>query len=175
MEVHVLQAEGAVSGMVSGIFRKFGSIDFNRRHDVEKCIRLVCEKLRVFSYAQYTVEFCVKFPFLWCSQVKIEVGIEEKYMCKNVSKQTRVLITMRARRPCFSIDLDRTVNMLGLCDPSNLLLVLSPRSDALLSNYFEDLLNVYWKIYYPQRCIQTLKINAYFPLNSLHNAVISNC
>jgi len=37
-------------------------------------------------------------------------------------------------------DLDLTVNMLGLCDPSNLLFVLSARSDALFSNYFEDLL-----------------------------------
>jgi len=39
-------------------------------------------------------------------------------------------------------DLDLTVNMLGLCDPSNLLFVLSARSDALFSNYFEDLLSV---------------------------------
>jgi len=38
-------------------------------------------------------------------------------------------------------DLDLTVNMLGLCDPSNLLFVLSARSDALFSNYFEDLLS----------------------------------
>jgi len=26
--------------------------------------QLVCEKLAVFPYARYTVEFCVKFPFL---------------------------------------------------------------------------------------------------------------
>jgi len=39
-------------------------------------------------------------------------------------------------------DLDLTVNMLGLCDPSNLLFVLSARSDALFSNYFEDLLSI---------------------------------
>ena len=26
--------------------------------------RLVCEKLAVFPYARYTVEFCMKFPFL---------------------------------------------------------------------------------------------------------------
>jgi len=40
-------------------------------------------------------------------------------------------------------DLDLIVNMLGLCDPSNLLFEYSfypPRSDALFSNYFEDLL-----------------------------------
>jgi len=41
-------------------------------------------------------------------------------------------------------DLDLTVNMLGLCDPSNLLFVLSARSDALFSNYFEDLLQNIW-------------------------------
>jgi len=29
MEVHVPQGEGAVSGMVSGIFPNFGSIDLN--------------------------------------------------------------------------------------------------------------------------------------------------
>jgi len=58
---------------------------------------------------------------------KIEVGIEEKFICKNVSKQTQhANFDMDATwRPCFSIDLDRAVNMLGLCDPSNLLLVLS--------------------------------------------------
>ena len=26
--------------------------------------QLVCEKLTMFLYAEYTVEFCVKFPFL---------------------------------------------------------------------------------------------------------------
>jgi len=39
-------------------------------------------------------------------------------------------------------DLDHTVNMLGLCDPSNLLFEYSfypPRSNELFSNYFEDL------------------------------------
>jgi len=29
MEVHVPEREGAVSGMVFGVLRKFGSIDFN--------------------------------------------------------------------------------------------------------------------------------------------------
>jgi len=36
--------------------------------------RLVCEKLAVFPYARYTVEFCVKFPFLWYSQVQDRSG-----------------------------------------------------------------------------------------------------
>jgi len=39
-------------------------IGFNRPNDAEKCIRLVCEKLTVFPYAWYTVEFCVEFPFV---------------------------------------------------------------------------------------------------------------
>jgi len=60
----VPQGEGAVSGMDSSIFGIGACIGFNRRDDAEKCIRLVCEKLTVFPYAPYTVEFCVKFPFL---------------------------------------------------------------------------------------------------------------
>ena len=51
--------------------------------------RLVCEKMAVFPYARYTIEFCVKFPFLWYSQVQDRSRIEEKFMCKNVSKQTQ--------------------------------------------------------------------------------------
>jgi len=45
--IHVLDGsprasrEGAVSGMVSGIFRHLCTHCFNRRHDAEKCIRLV--------------------------------------------------------------------------------------------------------------------------------------
>ena len=62
--IHVRQGEGAVSGMVSGIFGICACIGFNRRDDAEKCIRLVCEKLAVFPYARYIVEFCVIFPFL---------------------------------------------------------------------------------------------------------------
>jgi len=62
---------------------------------------------------------------------KIEVGVEEKFTCKNVTKQTQHLHCNRSdnaalrggHRPMH--DLDRTVNMLGLCDPSNLLFVLS--------------------------------------------------
>jgi len=64
MEVHVSQGKGFVSGMVCGIFGIWACIGFNRRNDAEKWIRLVCEKLTVFPYARYTVEFCVEFPFL---------------------------------------------------------------------------------------------------------------
>ena len=59
---------------------------------------------------------------------KIEVGVDAKFTCKNESKQMRhahYATGDAARRPCFSIDLDFTVNMLVLCVLSNLLLVLS--------------------------------------------------
>ena len=58
---------------------------------------------------------------------KIEVGVDAKFTCKYISKQMRHAhyATGDARRPCFSIDLDFTVNMLVLCVLSNLLLVLS--------------------------------------------------
>jgi len=61
---------------------------------------------------------------------KIEVGVEEKFMCKYVSKQTQHThcdssdnAAMRGGHILALTDL--TVNMLGLCDHSNLLLVLS--------------------------------------------------
>jgi len=60
----VSQGEGSVSGMVCGIFGISACIGFNRPNDAEKFIRLVCEKLTVFPFARYTVEFCVAFPFL---------------------------------------------------------------------------------------------------------------
>jgi len=55
---------------------------------------------------------------------------------RNISTATEA-ITLRCAAAMH--DLDLTVNMLGLCDPSNLLFVYPPRSDALFSNYFQDL------------------------------------
>ena len=67
-------------------------------------------------------------------------------MCKNVTKQTQHVHCDSSDnadlRGGHMHDLDLTVNMLGLCDPSNLLFEYSfypPRSDALFPNYFEDL------------------------------------
>jgi len=63
-EVHVSQEEGAVSGMVSGIFWHLRPIRLNERNDVlfaEKCIQLVCEKLTIFPYGQYIVGIYVSF------------------------------------------------------------------------------------------------------------------
>ena len=60
---------------------------------------------------------------------KIEVGVEEKFMCKNVTKQMQHLRCDRsdnaALRGSHMHNLDLTINMLGLCDPSKLLFVLS--------------------------------------------------
>jgi len=60
---------------------------------------------------------------------KIEVGVEEKFVCKNVTKQTQQLHCDRSDnatlRGGHMHDLDLTVSMLGLCDPRNLLFVLS--------------------------------------------------
>jgi len=60
---------------------------------------------------------------------KIQLGVEEKFMCKNVPKQTQHVHCDRSDnallRGGHMHDLDLTVNMLGLCDPSNLLFVLS--------------------------------------------------
>ena len=113
---------------------------------------------------------------LWLSydivRFKIEVGVEEKFMCKNVTKQTqhgdRAVAAELLPRSHFcsgtaynahtyaepsraeSFDSARLVlngdNMLGLCDSSNFLLFeysfYPPRSDVLFSNYFEDLLSL---------------------------------
>jgi len=73
---------------------------------------------------------------------KIEVGVEEKFMCKNVTKQTQHLHCDRndnaALRGSHMHDLDLTVNMLGCAIPVNCY-SFYPRSDAFFSNYFEDL------------------------------------
>ena len=76
---------------------------------------------------------------------KIEVGVEEKFVCKRVTKQTQHVhcdsSDNAALRGGHMHDLDLTVNMLGLCDTSNLLFEYSfypQRSDALFSNYCED-------------------------------------
>ena len=89
----------------------------------------MCEKLAVFPYARYTIEFCLNSLSYDIVRFKIEVGVEEKFMCKNVAKQTQhVHCDIGDNAPLrggHMHDLDLTVNMLGLCDPSNLLFVLS--------------------------------------------------
>ena len=95
----------------------------------------MCEKLTVFPYARYTVEFCVEFPYDIVT-FKIKVGVEEKFMCKNVTKQTQHLHCDKRDNAALGgghmHDLDLTVNMLGLCDPNNLLFVLSAEEQRAL-------------------------------------------
>ena len=60
---------------------------------------------------------------------KIKVGVEEKFMCKYVAKQTQHahcdISDNAPLRGGHMHDLDLTINMLGLCNPSKLLFVLS--------------------------------------------------
>jgi len=105
---------------------------------------------------------------------KIELGVEEKFMCKNAQKRNKTNATWQYAHAANSygqavILLRHSIysgirthtpsrvesysarlvlngdNMLGLCDPSNFLLFeysfYPPRSDALFSYYFEDLLH----------------------------------
>jgi len=51
--------------------------------------RLVCEKLTIFPYAEYIVEFCVRVAFFNIVRFKIEVGVDAKFMCTNVTLNTR--------------------------------------------------------------------------------------
>jgi len=58
---------------------------------------------------------------------KIELGLKRNSSAKMYQNKPRHghYATGDARPPCFGIDLDCAVNMLGLCDHSNLLLVIS--------------------------------------------------
>ena len=126
MEVHVPQGEGAVFSMVSGTFDIcMACIGFNRRNDAEECIRLVCKKLTIFPYAEYIVEFCVLLLSYDIVRFKIEVGVEEKCMCKNVTQHTQHgdWAVPLCRLRCYFHELDLSaqfgVIILGLCYPSN--------------------------------------------------------
>ena len=61
------QGEGAVSGMVSGIFGIFVQYFTMATYGYTDILiddRLVCEKLTIFPYAECIVEFCVRLAFL---------------------------------------------------------------------------------------------------------------
>jgi len=67
MEVHVPQGEGLFLAWflaLFGIFAQYFTMATYGYTDIVIDNRLVCEKLAVFPYARYTVEFCVEFPFL---------------------------------------------------------------------------------------------------------------
>ena len=128
MEVHVPQGEGSVSGMVCGIFlasrHALVSIGLmTLRNAFDSCVKS-WQYFRTHGIPLNSVSNSLSYDVV---RFKIEVGVDAKFTCKNVSKQMRHAhyATGDARRPCFSIDLDFTVNMLMLCVLSNLLLVLS--------------------------------------------------
>jgi len=79
---------------------------------------------------------------------KIEVGVDVKFICKNVTLNTRELPAVAGRQRQHSrrhfVDAPRTasnVNMLGLCDPSNLLFILSAEERRAL-------LKLLWELVY---------------------------
>jgi len=74
MEVHMPQGEGAVSGVVSGIFGIWACIGFNRRNDAEKCIRLVCEFGALDSEFQTTSSSSFEFDFELAGSCLILMG-----------------------------------------------------------------------------------------------------
>ena len=112
-----------------GIFVQYFTMATYGYTDVLIDNRLVSEKLAVFPYARYILNSVSNSLSYDIVRFKIEVGVEEKFMCKNVIKQTQHVhcdsSDNDALRGSHMHDLDLTVNMLGLCDPSNLLFVLS--------------------------------------------------
>jgi len=51
--------------------------------------RLVCEKLTIFPTQNLPLNSVNDWLFYDIVRFKIEVGVEEKFMCKNVTKQTQ--------------------------------------------------------------------------------------
>ena len=85
MEVHVPQGEGAVSGVVSGIFGIFVQYFIQATYGYTDILMddwLVCEKLTIFPYAEYIGEFCVRLTSYDIVKFNIEVGVEGKFMYK---------------------------------------------------------------------------------------------
>jgi len=75
MGVHVDEGKGWILGLFDPLSQWFQWRNFQ-----EKCIRLVREKLRIFSYAQYTVGIYVSLAFQKCTQVvkfEVDVGVYE--------------------------------------------------------------------------------------------------
>jgi len=110
--------------------------------------RLVCEKLTIFPYAECIVDFCEGVAFLWYSEVQdrirgwreIQVQKHNKtdatwryaHVVNSHSRQTFCCSTAytgirtHTRAKSYSARLVLYGNnMLELCDPSNLLLILS--------------------------------------------------
>ena len=83
--IHVLDGRPRASGGRGCFWRRFWHFwhlrmhCFNRRHDAEKCIRLVCEKLTIFPYTQ---NVSLNSVYDWLSydivRFKIQVGVDVK-------------------------------------------------------------------------------------------------
>ena len=121
--------------------------------------QLVCEKLAVFPYTRYTVEFCVEFPFLWYSLVQDRSGGWREIHVEICSK-TNAIRPLQHQcnaplRGAHMHELHLTVSMLGLCDPSNLLFVLSTEERRAL-------LKLLWGLVYS---LFRIKCNGYRVIN----------
>jgi len=138
----IVEGEGAVWGWIqckNGVL-----IDY----------QLVCENWQYFRTHGIPLNFSYDIV-----RFKIEVGVEEKFMCKNVAKQMQHAhcgISVNAPlRGGHMYDLDLTINMLRLCDHSNLLFVLSAEERCAL-------LKLLWGLVYSLFCI---KCNGYRVIN----------
>jgi len=113
---------------------------------------LVCEKLTIFPYAEYIVEFCVRVAFLWYSQVQDRRrGWHEIHVQKRNSKHKRASCRsgpvavyscrhIRWPRPTSPRTVASTCQ--GCAIPVICYSFYPPRSDALFSNYFEE--DLFW-------------------------------
>jgi len=74
----VPQGEGAVSGMVSGIFRQLCPIHFNRRSDVinvfDSCV-ISCQYFRMHDISLNSVSNWLSYDIV---RFKIKVGVDAK-------------------------------------------------------------------------------------------------
>jgi len=98
--IHVLDGSPRASNGSICFWHGFGHFSkiwlhwFQWRHGVLIMVlidfRLVCEKLTIFPYAEYIVEFCVRVAFLWYSQVQDRSrGWREIHVQKRNSKHTQ--------------------------------------------------------------------------------------
>ena len=67
--------------------------------------RLVCEKLTIFPYAECTMEFCPAVVSYDIVRFKIEVGVDAKFICKNVPRNEHDghFDNDATRQPCFRL------------------------------------------------------------------------
>jgi len=117
---------------------------------------LVCEKLTIFPYAEFIAEFCVCLAFLRCSQVQDQSGgWREIYVQKRNTTNATWPLPLQQQAAAgghFSsgtVDICRVsrnkivrlkVSSGRITWRKRAMLFYLPRSDALFSNYFEDLL-----------------------------------